>query len=64
MGVSDLESSMTYIALRWLFESLPGRVNTSLPCLPLHMFVEEIIPTFSICEMYIGLCLPKALTLA
>jgi hypothetical protein len=63
-GDSDLESSAVYTAPSGLSESLPGHSNRSLPLLPLHMHVEEIIPTFSTSNTYIGLCLTKALTLA
>ena len=44
-------------------ESLRGRSNRSLPRLPLHMHAEDIIPTFLTSNIYIGLCLPKGLTL-
>jgi hypothetical protein len=63
-GDSDLESSRVYTVPPCFFESLPGRPNRSLPSLPLHMHAEEIIATFSTLNIYIGLYLPDALTLA
>jgi hypothetical protein len=63
-GDCDVESSAVYTAPPCCFESLPGRSNWSLPRRPLLMHAEEIIPTFSTLNTYIGLCLTKALTLA
>jgi hypothetical protein len=63
-GDSDLESSAVYTAPPCLFESLRGRSNRSLPRLPLNMQAEEIIPTLSTSNIYIGLCLPNAHTMA
>jgi len=60
---SKLESGAAYTAPPSLFESLPGHSNWSLPCLPLHLPAEGIIPTFLMWNIYIGQCLAKALTL-
>jgi hypothetical protein len=59
-----LEASAVSTALPFLIESLHGRSNWSLPCLPLYMHAEDIIPTFLTWNIYIGLCHPKALTLS
>ena len=58
-----LESSAVYTAPPYLVESLHGRSNRSLPHLPLHMHAEEIVPAFLTSHIYIGQCLPRALTL-
>jgi len=58
-----LESSAAHTAPPFLEKSLPDCSNRSLPCLPLHMHAEEIVPAFLTSNIYIGLCLPKALTL-
>jgi len=58
-----LESSAVYTAPPFFVESLHGDTNRSLPRLPLHMHAEEIISTFLTSNIYIGLRLPKALTL-
>jgi len=58
-----LVSSVVFTAPPFLVESLPARSNRSRPCLPLHMHGEETIPTFQRSNIYIGWCLPKALTL-
>jgi len=63
MGNSDIESSTVYTAPTSIFESLPGCSNRNLPRLPMHMHAEEIIPTFLTSNIYIGLCLPKVLTM-
>jgi hypothetical protein len=52
---------MVYPAPPFFIESLHGRSNQSLPALPLHMDAEEIIPTFLTSNIYISLCLLKAL---
>jgi len=44
-------------------ESIHGRSNGSQPRLPLHMHAEDNIPTFLTSNIYIGICLPKSLTL-
>jgi len=59
-----LESGTVYTAPPFFVESVQGRSNRSLPRLPLHMHAEDIIPTFLKLNIYIGICLPKALTLA
>jgi hypothetical protein len=59
----DFEASAVSTAPLFFVESLHGRSSRSLPHLPLHMQAEEIIPTFLTSNIYIGLCLPKALTL-
>jgi len=58
-----LKSSAVFTVPPFFVESLHGRSNRSLPRLPLHMHAEDIIPTFLTSNIYIGLCLPKALTL-
>jgi len=58
-----LEASTVSTAPSFFVKSLHGRSNRSLPCLPLHMHAEDIIRTFLTSNIYIGLCLPKALTL-
>jgi hypothetical protein len=58
-----LEASAVSTVPPFFVESLHGRSNRSLPCLPLHMHAEDIIPTFLSSNNYIGLCLHKALTL-
>jgi len=60
-GDSDLESSAVYTAPLFFFESLSDCSNRSLPRLLLLMHAEEIIPIFLTCNIYIRLCLPKAL---
>jgi len=40
------ESSVVYTAPRSFVKSLNGCSNRSVPCLPLHMHADEIIPTF------------------
>jgi hypothetical protein len=61
--LSGLEASAVTTAPPIFVESLHGRSNRSLPHLPLHMYAKDIIPTFLTSNIYIGLCLPKALTL-
>jgi len=58
-----IESSKVYTVPPCFVESHPSRSNRSLPSLPLLMHGEEIIPTFLKSNIYIGLCLPTALTL-
>ena len=58
-----LESSAVNTAPPICVESLPGCSNRSLPRLPLHMHAEEIVPAFFTLNIYIGQCLPEALTL-
>jgi len=58
-----LESTVVYTAPPSPVQTLPGPSNWSLPCLPLHMHAQAIILTFLTSNIYIGLCLPKALTL-
>jgi len=58
-----LESSMVYPGPPIFVDTLPGRLNRSLPRLPLHIHAQAIIPTFLKSNIYIGLCLPKALAL-
>ena len=57
------ESNAVYTAPPCFVKSLPGRSNRSLPRLPLHMHTEEIVPAFLTSNIYIGRCLPNALTL-
>jgi len=58
-----LESSAVYIAPPFLVQSVHGRSNRSLPRLLLHIHSEDIIPTFLKSNIYIGIFLPKALSL-
>jgi len=58
-----LESSGVYTAPPFFVESLPGRSNKSPPRLPLHMQAEKIAPAFLTLNIYIGLRVPKVLTL-
>jgi len=58
-----LQSSTVYTAPPFFVESLHGCLNRSLPHLLLHIPVVEMIPTFLMSNIYIGLSLPKALTL-
>ena len=58
-----LESSTVYTAPPIFVESVQGRWNRSLPRLPLHRHAEDIIPTFLTSNIYVRICLPKALTL-
>jgi len=63
IGKSDLQSSSVYTVPPSSFsESLPCRSNRSLPRLPLPMHPKEIIPTFLMSNIYIRLCLRRALT--
>jgi len=58
-----LESTAVYTAPPFVVESVHVRSNRSLPHLPLHMHAEVIIPAFLTSNIYIGICLPKALTM-
>jgi len=58
-----LASSAVHTAPPFFVETLHGRSNRSLPRLPLHMHAQAIVPTFLMSNIYIGLCIPKALTL-
>jgi len=58
-----LESDTVYTVPPFFVESLKGHSNRSLPCLPLHVHAEEIIPTFLTSNINIRFCLPNALTL-
>jgi len=58
-----LEFRKAYTAPPFFVKSLPGRSNRSLPHLPLHMHAQTIILTLLTSNIYIVLCLPKALTL-
>jgi hypothetical protein len=58
-----LEASAVSTAPPIFVETLPGCSNRSLPGLPLHIHAKIIISTFSTSNIYIGLFLPKALTL-
>jgi len=58
-----LECRAVHTATPFFVETLHGRSNRSLPCLPLHMHGQAIIPTFLTSNNYIRLCIPKALTL-
>jgi len=58
-----LKASAVSTAPPFLFESLHAHSNRSLPRLTLHIQAEDILPTFKTLNIYIGLCLPRALTL-
>ena len=58
-----LESSTVKTAPACFHKSIHGGSNRRLLHLPLHMHPEEIIPTFLMSIIYIGLSLPTALTL-
>jgi len=58
-----LKSSAVYTAPPFFVESVHGRSNRGLPRLRLNMHPEDIIPTCLMSNIYIGICLPKALTL-
>jgi len=58
-----VQSSALYTAPLFFVESLPGRSNWSLPCLPFHIHAGEIIPSFLTSNINIGLYIPKALTM-
>jgi len=58
-----LESSVVYTAPPIVVESVHGRSNRSLVRLLLHMHAEDTIPAFLMSNIYIRICLPKALTL-
>jgi hypothetical protein len=58
-----LQSSAVYTAPPISVESLQGRLNRCLPHLLLHINAEELIPTILMSDIYVGICLPKALTL-
>jgi len=58
-----LESSAVDTAPPFFIEILHGRSNRSLPRLLLRMHAQAIVPTFLTSNIYIGLCIPKALTL-
>jgi len=58
-----LESSVVYTAPPIFVVFHPGRSNGTLRRLLLRIHAEEIILTFLMLNIYMGLCLPKALTL-
>jgi len=58
-----LETSTVHTAPPVFVETHPGRSNRSLPCLPLHLDAQANIPQFVTSNSYIGLWLPKCLTL-
>jgi len=57
------DSSVVNTAPPFFVESVHGRSNRSLPRLPLHMHAEDILSTVLTSNIYIRMCLPKALTL-
>ena len=57
-----LESSAVYTTPPGFVESLHSPIRRNLPRLPLYMCPEVIIPTLLMWNIYIGICLPKALT--
>ena len=58
-----LQSSVDYTSPPIFVGTLPGRSYNSLPCLPSHIYVLSMFPTFLTSHIYIGLCLPKAIAL-
>jgi len=58
-----LGSNAVYTVPPFFVESIHGCSSRSLPFLPLQMHADVIIPTFSTSNIYIGICLPKALAL-
>jgi hypothetical protein len=58
-----LESSAVHTVPPFFVETLHGLSNRSLPCLPLHMHAQAIVPTFLKSNIYMGLCIPKLRTL-
>ena len=58
-----LETSAIYTATHFFVEFGHVRSHSSLPRLQWHMRLDEIIPTFLMWNIYIGLGLLKALTL-
>jgi hypothetical protein len=58
-----LESSAVHTAPPIFVQTLHGRSSWSIPRLPLRMEAQAIVPTFLMSNIYIGLCIPKALTL-
>jgi len=61
--LQSVECSTTYTVLHFFVKCLPCRSNRSPPRLLLQMQVDEIIPTFSTSNIYIGHYLPTELTL-
>jgi len=62
-GCRSLECSMVYTVPPFFVETFPGRSNRGVPRLLLHLNAQEIIPTFLMSNIYIGQCLPTAVTL-
>jgi len=58
-----LESSAVYTAPPLVVETHRCCSNWSLPRLPLHLNAQAVIPTFLTLNIYIGIYLPKSLTL-
>jgi len=58
-----LESSTFHTTPPIFVKSVHGRSNRSPPRLPLPVHAEDIIPTLLTSTIYIGICLPKAITL-
>jgi len=58
-----LESSTVHTATPCFVETIHCRSNRSLPRLQLHMHAQALVPTFLTSNIYIGLCVPQALTL-
>jgi len=57
-----LHSIAVHIVPHGVVETLDGRSNRSQPCLPLHMHAQPIILALLMLNIFIGLCIPKALT--
>jgi hypothetical protein len=62
MGNSAEESGVVYSAPPFFVESFPGHSNRSLLLLLLQMHNQEITDKFFASNLYIGLRLPKDLT--
>jgi len=58
-----LDPSAVHTAPPFVVATLYGRSNMSLPCLPLHMHGQAILPTFLTSSIYIELCIPTAITM-
>jgi hypothetical protein len=57
-----LESSAVYTSPPFFVESVHCGSNRCLPCMPMHMHAEDIVPTVVTSNINIGICQPKALT--
>jgi len=58
-----VQSSAVYTGPPFFVDSVHGRPYWSLPCVLLHLHAEDMVPTILTLIIYIGICLPTALTL-